>query len=144
MKKIISILLVCAILTFCLMACSKPDSMPLTAFYSTSGTIEIISISIDETLGSDAVKYIKVKVNFINTTDKSFFVSADNFLCYFENQIIVPHWFEEGAYQTIEPAKLSPGSMHSGYIWFKIPIDVDKICVECTIEGGTAAFYFMV
>lgn len=144
MKKIITIFLsLLLVLTF--VGCKEPAEMPESAIYTEAGAIEILEVGVDETLGSDAVKYIKVKVNFINTSNSELFVSTDNILGYYDETVVQAFVFEnDNDYITILSATLEPGITHEGYIWFKIPIDIEIFRLECTTEAGIAIFIYEV
>ena len=142
MKKLFALLLA-ILLLFSFTGCNKEIEQPQCALYTNSGAIEIYDVSMDTTLGSDAVKYIKVDVGFINTTDKKLFFSVENFLGYYEGETIMPH-IDDKLYETYSPTELDPGKTDSGTLYFQIPIDVDNLRIECTTETGIALFMFNV
>lgn len=142
MKKIFTLLLA-LLLIFTLVGCTKEIKQPQCALYTDSGVIEIYEVSVDTTLGSDSVKYIKVDIGFTNPTDTKLFFSADNFLVYYEDEIIMPH-IDDKLYETYPPTELDPGKADYGTIYFKIPIDIDNLRIECTTETGIALFMFNV
>ena len=142
MKKFFALLLA-ILLIFSFTGCTEEVKQPQCVLYTNSGVIEIYDVSVDTTLGSDSVKYIKVDVGFINTTDKKLFFSIENFLGYYEDEIIMPHINDE-LYDSYPPTELGPGRTDSGTLYFKIPINVDNLRIECTTETGIALFMFNV
>jgi hypothetical protein len=144
MKKIIAILMT-ILLMLAFAGCGDTTEMPDSAIYTKAGAIEILDVKVDETLGSDAVKYIKITVNFINTSNNKLFVSIDNILGYYDGTLIQPYTFaDDDEHISISAATLDPGVTHKGYIWFKIPIDVEVFTIECTTEAGMAMFIYNV
>ena len=146
MKKVLSIFLICLLL-FAAAGCSNTEPpaippRPETALYSTGGTVEIVGVEVDSSLGSDAVKYIKVTVNYINTSDSEWYVSMNNVTCYYDEEMVLPVIIDCDDYMNISPAILNPGITHSGCIWFKVPIDVEYIAVECIASANTAIFVY--
>ena len=142
MKKIFALLLA-ILLIFSFTGCTEEVKQPQCVLYTNSGVIEIYDVSVDTTLGSDSVKYIKVDVGFINNTDKKIFFSIENFLGYYEDEIIMPH-IDDKLYETYPPTELDSGKTDYGTIYFQIPIDVDNLRIECTTETGVALFMFNV
>ena len=144
MKKIITILMI-LLLAAVLVGCGDAAEVPDSAIYTNAGAIEILDVKVDETLGSDAVKYIRVTINFINTSDNELYVSMDNVLGYYDGTLIQPYTFvDDDDYIPISAVTLAPGATHEGYIWFKIPIDVETFTLECTTEAGIAMFIYNV
>ena len=133
------------LLTAILVGCGNTAEVPNSAIYTNAGAIEILDVIVDESLGSDAVKYIRVTINFINTSDNELYVSMDNILGYYDGIPIQPYTFaDDDDYIPISAATLSPGATYEGYIWFKIPIDVEMFTLECTTEAGIAMFIYNV
>jgi hypothetical protein len=143
MRKLLAIVL-SLLLILTLVGCGEPEEMPICGFYSGAGAIEIYDVSIDNTLGSDAVKYIKVHLTFINTTDDILFMSSDNIFCYYDNEVVEPVYMDNVKYLPIDPVDLNPKVSHSGYLWYKIPIDVKNIRIECATQQGFGIFTFNV
>ena len=142
MKKIF-VLLLTILLIFSFTGCAEKVKQPQCALCTNSGVIEIYDVSVDTTLGSDSVKYIKVDVGFVNTTDKKLFFSVENFLGYYDGETIMPH-IDDELYDSYPPTELDPGKTDSGILYFQIPIDIDNLRIECTTETGIALFMFNV
>lgn len=143
MRKILALLLV-LLLTFTFVGCGKEDhsEVPIAALYTSRGGIEIYEVKVADNLGSDAVKYVKTYVRFTNTTDEDLYMTIDSLLVYYEANGVALPYVDDEIYEAIDPAEIGPGYSVEGWVYFKVPIDITTIRLECTTESGIGVFLY--
>jgi hypothetical protein len=145
MKKIFALLLA-LLLIFTFVGCkNEPNTnIPTAALYTLRGGIEIYEVDVNNSLGSDAVKYVRAYIRFINTADEELYMTIDNLLMYYDtNEVVLPYVNDE-IYEAIDPIELGPGYSVEGWVYFKTPIDVEVVRLECTTESGIGVFLYNV
>ena len=143
MKKIFALLLA-LLLIFTFVGCkNEPNTdVPTAALYTSRGGIEIYEVEIDYNLGSDAVKYVRVYTKFLNTADEDLYITIDGLLMYYDADGVALPYIDDEVYESIESTELGPGYSVEGWVYFKIPIDVTTIRLECTTESGIGVFLY--
>ncbi len=145
MKKVF-VLLLALLLIFIFVGCkNEPNTdVPTAALYTSRGGIEIYEVEMDTNIGSDAVKYIRVYARFVNTADEDLYMTIDSLLVYYDTNEVTSPYIDDNLYESIEPTELGPGYSTEGWVYFKIPIDVEVVRLECTTEGGIGVFLYNV
>lgn len=133
MKKLLILVIIIAIIISC------HQAPPQNAFYTPNGSIEICSVYTDSNYGSDAVKYVRVEVTFINNTANDVLISNEDFICaYGEGPI--------GAFKELSFKNKILQPQHSSYeiLYFKIPIEIENIQIQYTNPSGIGLFNYSV
>lgn len=137
MKKLLILLIVIIAIIAIITSCQQAP--PQNAFYTQNGSIEICSVYTDSNYGSDAVKYVRVEVTFINNTNEDLLISSKNFICaYGETPMEV---FKELSFQD---KTLKAHRSSREIIYFKIPIDIENIQIQYTNSYGIGLFNYSV
>lgn len=145
MKKVFALLLA-LLLIFTFVGCkNEPNTdVPTAALYTSRGGIEIYEVEMDTNIGSDAVKYVRVYARFTNTADEDLYMTIDSLLVYYDvNEVALPY-IDDDLYESIDPTELGPGYSVEGWVYFKVPIDVETIRLECTTENGIGVFLYTI
>lgn len=137
MKKLLILLIVIIAIIAIITGCQQAP--PHNAFYTQSGSVEMCSVYTDSNYGSDAVKYVRVEVTFINNTNEDLLISSKNFICaYGEAPMEV---FKELSFQD---KTLKAHRSSCEVIYFKIPIDIENIQIQYTNPSGIGLFNYSV
>ena len=145
MKKVFALLLA-LLLIFTFVGCkNEPNTdVPTAALYTSRGGIEIYEVEMDTNIGSDAVKYVRVYARFINTADEDLYMTIDSLLVYYDTNEVALPYIDDDLYKTIDPTELGPGYSVEGWVYFKVPIDIEVIRLECTTENGIGVFLYTI
>jgi hypothetical protein len=145
MKKIFTLLLA-LLLIFTFVGCKNETNTdrPTAALYTSRGGIEIYEVETDSNFGSDAVKYVKIYARFLNTADEELYMTVDSLLMYYDADGVALPYMDDEIYEAIDPTELGPGYSVEGWVYFKIPIDVEVVRLECTTEGGIGIFLYSI